>query len=206
MIKLHDYWRSTASYRVRIALGLAGLPWTTNTVNLLDGDQKSQEHLKLNPQGLVPVLEIDGAILTQSLAQIEYLNETRDLCILPENATERAHVRALAYAIAMEIHPVCNPGVVTWAVSNSDGSITTERWMEHFLQNGLVAYEGMLEGGDYSFDSRVTLADICLVPQLYNAQRWGIDLQQFPKICRIHSVLEGIPAFANAHPDMSPKH
>ncbi|MEJ2002845.1 MAG: glutathione S-transferase N-terminal domain-containing protein, partial [Maritimibacter sp.] len=105
MIRLYDYWRSSASYRVRIALGLAGLDWQSDAINLLDGDQRGAAHLARNPQGLVPALEIDGEVLTQSLAIVEYLDETRGLGLLPDAPLERARVRALAYAIAMEIHP-----------------------------------------------------------------------------------------------------
>lgn len=205
MITLHDYWRSSASYRVRIALGLVNEPWEIHTVNLLDAEHKSEAHLAKNPQGLVPVLEIDGHILTQSLAQIEYLNETRNLDLLPTSAADRAEVRALSYAIAMEIHPVCNLGVARWAVEQSDSNISTESWMYHFIRKGLQAYELMVKGSDYSHASSVTMADICLMPQLYNAQRWGVDLAQFPNISRIKATLDTIPAFQNAHPDKSLK-
>lgn len=201
MITLHDYWRSSASYRVRIALGLAGLSWDTHPVNLVEGAQRSPEHLARNPQGLVPVLEIDGQSLTQSLACIEYLDETRGLGLLPEAPIDRARVRALAHAIAMEIHPVCNLGVARWAVAHSNGGITMDGWMRHFITGGLAAFEEMLAGGDYCFGDRITLADICLAPQLYNARRWGIDLELMPKIRKVEAVLAGIPAFAAAHPD-----
>ncbi len=205
MITLHDYWRSSASYRVRIALGLAGLSWHTHPVNLVEGAQRSPEHLARNPQGLVPVLEIDGQSLTQSLACIEYLDETRGLGLLPEAPIDRARVRALAHAIAMEIHPVCNLGVARWAVTHSNGGITMEGWMQHFITGGLAAFEAMLAGGDYCFGNRITLADICLAPQLYNARRWGIDLEPMPKIRKVEAVLAEIPAFVAAHPDRVPQ-
>ncbi|WP_424830040.1 maleylacetoacetate isomerase [Ruegeria sp.] len=204
MIKLYDYWRSSASYRVRIALGLAGETWETVTVNLLEAEHRSKEHLALNPQGLVPVLEIDGHRFTQSLAQIEYIDETRGLGLLPAAPVARATVRALSYAIAMEIHPICNLGVAKWAVEQSDQKITMEGWMQHFIEKGLKAYEALISGGDYSFGDTVSLADICLMPQLYNAQRWGIDLSLFPKTSRVKETLDLIPAFQNAHPDRSP--
>lgn len=205
MIRLFDYWRSTASYRVRIALGLAGLEWDSVPVNLVDGVQRSTEHLDRNPQGLVPVLEIDGLRLTQSLAIVEYLNETRELGLLPVDAGERAKVRALAQAIAMEIHPVCNLRVARHAVTESDGAITMEGWMRAFIGPGLQAVEQMLEGGDRCYGAGVTLADICLLPQLYNAHRWGVDLSPLPKIRRVEAALAEIPAFAAAHPDRTPK-
>ncbi len=204
MIKLYDYWRSSASYRVRIALGLAGESWETVIVNLLEAEQQSDAHLMRNPQGLVPVLEIDGNRFTQSLAQIEYIDETRGLGLLPSDPVGRAEVRALSYAVAMDIHPVCNLRVVKWAVEHSGNQISNEGWMQHFIGEGLAAYEDMLQGGPFSYGDRLTLADVCLMPQLYNAQRWGVELVHLPKISRIKDSLDQIPAFQNAHPDNSP--
>lgn len=205
MIKLYDYPQSSASYRVRIALGLAGVKWDTEVINLLDAAQKSDRHLARNPQGKVPVLEIDDVSLTQSLAIIEYLDETYQLGLLPKSPIERAKVRALAHVIAMEISTVCNLSVAKWAVDNSGGSITMESWMQHFITNGLSAYEKMASGGDYSYGDCITLADICLVPQVYNAKKWKVDMSQFPKISSIQTHLETIDAFQFAHPDNSPK-
>ncbi|SHH79892.1 maleylacetoacetate isomerase [Cognatishimia maritima] len=201
MAKLYDYWRSSASYRVRIALGLAELDYDTEVVNLLEGQHLKDSHLARNPQGLVPALDIDGYTMTQSLAIIQYLDETLKLGLLPNLPIERAQVRALSYAIAMEIHPVCNLHVVDYAVSESGGQIDKEQWMQHFIDKGLRAYEAMIGDGTYSYGDTVTLADICLVPQLYNADRWGVDLTDMPKIRRARAALEAIPAFANAHPD-----
>lgn len=205
MIKLYDYWRSSASYRVRIALGLAGLEWETQIVNLLDGSHKSQEHLARNPQGLVPALEIDGLMMTQSVAIIEFLDETRSLNLIPKSPADRARVRALAYAVAMEIHPVCNLNVAKYAVSHSNQNIETQQWMQHFISQGLAALENMLDGTKYCAGETVTLADICLMPQLYNAERWGVDLTEMPKIRAITTELAKLPAFAQAHPDQSPQ-
>ena len=203
MTKLFDYWRSSACYRVRIALGLAEERWDTQVVNLLEAEHLSDEHLDRNPQGLVPVLEVDGHSLTQSLAQIEYLDETRNLGLLPSTPLGRAEVRALSYAIAMEIHPVCNLNVAKWAVEQSDQKITMQAWMQHFIAKGLTAYEQMIEDGDYSYGNGVTLVDVCLMPQLYNADRWGVDLSDFSKTQRIKNTLDAIPAFQHAHPDNS---
>lgn len=205
MTKLYDYWRSSASYRLRIALGLAGLNWKTEIVDLVAGAQRAESHLERNPQGLVPVLEIDGVKLTQSLAILEYLDETRSLKLLPEDAIERAHVRALAYAIAVDVHPVCNLRVAKHAVEASAGKITMEGWMRSHIEPALLAFEQMLEGRDFCFGNSVTLADICLMPQLYNARRWEIDLQSMPKIRKIENNLKTIPAFIAAHPDNSPR-
>lgn len=201
MITLYDYWRSSASYRVRIALGLAGLDWQSVPVNLVEGQQRDPEHLARNPQGLVPAIEIDGLRLTQSLAIIEYLDETRGLGLLPESPVDRARVRAIAHAIAMDIHPICNFGTARFAVGASGGAISMEGWMRQFIAPGLAAVEAMLPGGDYCWGAGVTLADLCLVPQVYNARRWQVDLSAMPRIGRVVEVLEQIPAFAKAHPD-----
>lgn len=201
MITLHDYWRSSASYRVRIALGLAGLDWQAVSVNLIEGAHRTPEHLALNPQGLVPVIQIDGLRLTQSLAIVEYLDETQGLGLLPGTPADRARIRAIAHAIAMDIHPICNLGTARFAVAASQGSLGMEAWMQHFITPGLTAVEAMLDGGDYCWGNGVTLADICLMPQIYNARRWQVDLTALPRIRRVVQVLESIPAFAAAHPD-----
>lgn len=201
MAILYDYWRSSASYRVRIALGIAELDYDTEVVNLLEGQHRKEPHLARNPQGLVPALDIDGYTMTQSLSIIQYLDETLKLGLLPNLPIERAQVRALSYAIAMEIHPVCNLNVVNYAVTQSDGKIEKAQWMHHFIDRGLRAYEDMIGDGKYSYGDTVTLADICLVPQLYNAERWNVDLAAMPKIRRVAEALNQIPAFADAHPD-----
>lgn len=199
---LYDYWRSSAAYRLRIALGLLDLDWTSVSVNLLTGEHRGTEYQARNPQGLVPTLEIDGLTLTQSLAILEYLNDTRDAGWLPTDAIGKAKVRALSYAIAMEIHPVCNLSVARFASDNSNDGITMASWMNTFIPKGLIAYEKMLEAsGKYSYGDTVTMADLCLVPQLYNAERWGVDDSLFPRTAEIGARLNEIPAFAAAHPD-----
>ncbi|MBM1220435.1 maleylacetoacetate isomerase [Ponticoccus sp. SC2-23] len=204
MIHLYDYWRSSAAYRLRITLGLAGLDWEATQINLAEGDQRSPEHLARNPQALVPVLEIDGQRMVQSLAIIEYLDATRALGLIPEDPLQAARVRAAAYVIAMDIHPVCNLRVASFAAQNSNGGITMESWMQAHIGPGLAAFETMLDDGERCFGDAVTMADICLMPQLYNAHRWGIDLSPVPKIRRIEATLSEIPAFAAAHPDQTP--
>jgi maleylacetoacetate isomerase len=202
-IVLHDYWRSSSAYRVRIALNVLGLPYERVAVDLVKGDQTEPAHLALNVQGLVPVLEIDGQILTQSVAIIEYLNDTRRAGFLPDDPLQRHQVRGLAYAIAMEIQPVCNLRVVKHAVSLG-GSATNEAWMKHFITLGLDALEPMLVragDGQYCWGNSIGLADMCLVPQVYNARRWGVDVGRYPRITSVMAALEAIEPVAAAHPD-----
>lgn len=201
-VTLYDYWRSSASYRVRIALSLLNLPHETVPVDLLAGEQSATTNLDRNPQGLVPSLRIDGALLTQSLAIIEYLDETRGAGFLPKDPVARAKVRALSMAIAMEIHPVCNLRVARYAAAESGGKIDQSAWMRHFISRGLADFEAMLppHATEYCHRQSVTMADICLVPQLYNARRWGVDLEKLPKIVAIDAHLRANPAFAQAAP------
>ena len=199
MITLYDYWRSSAAYRVRMALNLLKLPYDSQPVDLVKGEQRGADNLARNPQGLVPTLEIDGLRLTQSLAIIEYLDETRG-GLLPKIPGDRAHVRALSYAIAMEIAPICNLAVREHV--GSMGAMSSEAWSRHYITKGLTAFEAMLtSAGRYCHGDMVTMADLCLVPQIYNAERVGIDVTSFPQTARIVANLRDIPAIAAAHPD-----
>jgi maleylacetoacetate isomerase len=203
---LFDYWRSSASYRVRIALNLLAIPYRSVPVDLLQGAHRQPEHLARNPQGLVPALSIDGQLLTQSLAIIEYLAETRENSgLLPSTPLERQRVRALSHAIAMDIHPVCNLGVVSHVMRQSaNPEVARLAWMHKFIGEGLKAIETMLDGpetGNFCHGDQPTMADLCLVPQIYNARRWGVDLSACPRTTAIADRCLDLPAFAKAHPD-----
>lgn len=196
---LHDYWRSSSAYRVRIGLNLLGIAYRAVPVDLTNGAQREPAHLGANPQGLVPVLEIDGLRLTQSLAILEYLDETRGADFLPKGPADRARARALAMAVAMDIQPVCNLRVAQHAVSLG---ATMEGWMQHFITLGFQGLEPMLaDDTPFALGDRPGLADLCLLPQVYNARRWGVDLTGFPRITAIADRMEAIPAIAAAHPD-----
>jgi maleylacetoacetate isomerase len=202
---LFDYWRSSASYRVRIALNLLGIGYDTVAVNLLKKEHRSREHLERNPHGAVPVLDIDGLRLTQSLAIVEYLHETRPgSLLLPADAPGRARVRALADAIAMDIHPVCNLGPTGYVMELTGGGDAVRRaWMQKFIGEGLAAFEAMLDypgTGRFCHGDTPTMADLCLVPQLYNAVRWEVDLSAMPRLVAIGKACEGMDAFARAYP------
>lgn len=202
---LYDYWRSSASYRVRIGLNLAGMGYRTVPVDLTRGEQKSPEHLARNPQGFVPVLDIDRLRLTQSLAILDYLDDTRGLGLLPKDPAARALEKALAHAIAVDIHPVCNLQVAAYAAEiagNRDG--VREAWMQRFIRPGLEAFETLLGGFEqcpYSCGDTPGLADICLMPQVYNADRWGVEISDLPRLGAVAAACAEHPAFAKAHPD-----
>ena len=203
-IVLYDYWRSSASYRVRIALGLAGLKFKSVQINLLDGEHRSAAHRHRNPQGLVPALEIDGLMLTQSLAIIEYLHETGRGNFLHGSAENRAMTRAVSQAIAMEIHPICNLSITRHVTSASGGSIEIKSWMNTFISKGLAAVEEMLrhfEDRAFCCGDEISIADICLIPQIYNAIRWDIDLSPYRRIREVVREAEKLPAIRAAHPD-----
>ena len=200
---LWDYWRSSAAYRVRIALNLKGIDYDSQSVDLVSGEHREAANMARNPQGLVPTLEIDGLTLTQSLPIIEYIDETRpDAPLIPADPVARHRVRSIAAAIAMEIHPVCNLSVAKYASELSGTGM--KDWMHAFIPKGLAAVERMLgDGGAGAFchGDAPTLADCCLMPQLYNARRWEVDLSPLPRIRAIEAACAERGAFGAAHPD-----
>nr|WP_252733914.1 maleylacetoacetate isomerase [Paracoccus marinaquae] len=202
---MHDYWRSSASYRVRIALALKGVAHDRVSVDLVAGAQRGAAHLTLNPQGLVPALDIDGLVLTQSLAILEYLEETRpEPPLLPAEPAARAHVRALSLAVACEIHPISNLAILS-RVEQLAGAEARTTWNRDNIATGLTAIEAMLDhpgfSGRFCLGDAPGMADCTLMPQLYNASRWGVDVGHLPRISAVAVACRNHPAFAAAHPD-----
>ena len=205
-VRLYDYWRSSASYRVRIGLNLKGIDFAVQSIDLLAQAQKEPDHLARNPQGLVPALEIDGLQLNQSLSILEYLDETRpEPPFLPSDVVGRARVRNLAHAIAMEIHPICNTSVANHVVEITGGGEQARvDWMQRFVGRGLDAFERLLDHpstGIFCHGDQPGLADCVLVPQLYNARRWHLDPGVWPRISRVEAACNELEAFRSAHPD-----
>ncbi len=204
-IILHDYFRSSASYRVRIALNLKRIAYERVSVNLADGAQKSADYRALNPQGFVPMLDIDDLKLTQSLSIAVYLDQTRpEPMLMPRDPADGAHVRGLALTIACDIHPLNNLRVLKYlkgplALSEDQ----KDEWYRHWVAEGLAALEEMARAraGAFLFGNDPTLADVCLVPQLYNARRFSVPLEPYPTLRRADETASAHPAFAAAHPD-----
>jgi maleylacetoacetate isomerase len=203
MLKLYDYWRSSASYRVRIALNIKGLDYTSLPVNLVKGEQSGSEYLEHNPQGLVPLF-VDGArSISQSMAIIEYLDELHpEPKLLPGDAYRRASVRAMAHVIACDIHPLNNLRVLQYLKGQlGQDEVTVSVWYRHWVGQGFAALERQATGESFMFGDSVTLADICLVPQMANARRFKTDLAPFPRLVAIDANLRSLPAFAAAAPE-----
>ena len=211
-MKLYDYFRSSAAYRVRIALNLKGVvPDERTFVHLRMGNQRAQDYLALNPQGLVPALALDdGHVLTQSLAIVEYLDETHpEPPLLPADPVARARVRAIALQIACEIHPLNNLRVLNYLTGTMGVSKEQkDGWYRYWIDVGFEALEKQLAResatGRHCHGDTPTLADVCLVPQLANARRFDIDLSPYPTLTRIEAACNALPAFASAAPSKQP--
>jgi len=202
---LHDYFRSSASYRVRIALNLKGIAFHSHAVDLRTDEQQSAAYRDLNPQGFVPMLEMNGERLTQSLAIFDFLDaQVPEPPLVPRDPADRAHVLALALTVACDIHPLNNLRVLRY-LKNQLGQPqqAIDDWYRHWVTEGLAALEALAapRAGRCLFGDEVTMADICLVPQLYNARRLKTLLDDFPTLTRVDGALTALPAFAAAHPD-----
>jgi len=209
---LYSYWRSSAAYRVRIALNLKAMEYETRPVHLVrdGGQQHAEAYRALNPQELVPTLLHDGRVFRQSLAIIEYLDETwPEPALLPSTPADRARVRALAEVVACDIHPIGNLSVLQYLSSACEASkAQREQWSRHWIERGFAALEALLGEDDgrgrFCFGDRPGLADICLVPQVYNALRWGVDMRAYPAIAAIHAACAELEAFRRAAPEAQP--
>jgi maleylpyruvate isomerase len=206
-MKLHGYFRSSASYRVRIALNLKGLSAEHLPHHLRKGEQCTPAYLALNPQGLVPALENDSAILTQSLAIIEWLDETHPAPpLLPKDPLRRAKIRAFAMALACDTHPVQNLKVLARLRQLGLPEQEVTDWAAWANREGLAACETLIAGeaGPFCFGPVPTIADLCLVPQLANARRFGVDLTPYPRLLKVESAAKSLKAFVDAAPDRQP--
>ncbi|HTM81589.1 maleylacetoacetate isomerase [Asticcacaulis sp.] len=205
---LYGYWRSTASYRVRIALNIKAVSYRQRPLDLRTAMHHTKAFLRLNPQGLVPSLESDGMILTQSTAIIEWLDEIYPApALLPASAAGRAVVRAMAAVITCDTHPLNNLRILN--ALRDDFYATPEQisaWIARWIGAGFAALETMIEqhGRTFIYGDTVTLADCCLVPQVYSAERFGLDLTAFPRLCAAAAHARALPAFTAAHPDLQP--
>ena len=205
---LHGYWRSGAAYRTRIALALKGLDYDQQGVDLRVGAQRSEAFVALNPQGMVPALEVDGAVLTQSPAILEWLEETHPKPpLLPADPFARARVRAMAALIGCDIHPLNNLRVGK-ALRETFGADqpAVDAWAARWIAPGFAALEAMVarDGAGWCFGDAPTLADCYLVPQLYSARRFNVPLEAFPRLLAIDAAAAAHRAFAAAHPDQQP--
>jgi maleylacetoacetate isomerase len=202
-MKLYTYFRSSAAYRVRIALNLKGIKHEMVGVNLLKSEQISPEYLAVNPQGLLPALETDQGQLSQSLAILEYLDEIHaEVPLMPSEPWQKAQVRSLAYAVACDIHPIDNLRVLKYLTNELE--VTDQQktdWYLHWIQIGFEKLEIQLGDSSFCFGDTPTLADICLVPQVFNALRFKLDMNQFPKIAAIYERCNALPAFKDAAPE-----
>lgn len=212
-LTLYGYWRSSAAYRVRIALNLKGLAYENRPVHLVrdGGEQHASAYRELNPQELVPVLLHGQRVIRQSLAIIEYIDETwpDGPSLLPATPRDRAHARALAQVLACDVHPLGNLRVLQYLERECGmPQVERETWMRHWMEQGFAALEAMLDDaantGRYCVGDAPGIADACLVPQFYNALRWGVPLKPYPTLRRIHDACQELQAFRDAVPEVQP--
>jgi maleylacetoacetate isomerase len=209
-MKLYTFFRSSAAFRARIALNLKGVAYESLPKAFARNEHRAAEYLAVNPQGLIPALDVGGAVVSQTLAIIEYLNEAYpDPPLLPQDPLARAHVRSMALAIACDIHPLNNLRVLNYLRSElRHGESEVNTWYRHWIAEGFRGLE--LQAQQYSqsrrylFGDTVTMADICLVPQMFNARRFETDTSPFPTLVAISTHLESLPAFAAARPEVQP--
>ncbi|ORZ07262.1 glutathione S-transferase [Lobosporangium transversale] len=203
---LYSFYRSSCSWRVRLALSIKGIAYDTKSINLLTEENKTKEYKQIQPFGAIPAfvddINEDNTPLIESAAIIEYLDETRpENPLLPKDPRERAIVRSLVYAIAMGIQPICSIRVLKFI-----GKDNEEEWTKHFMSEGFAAFEKLLQrtAGKYAFGDTITMADLFLVPQFFNGLRFGVDMTAYPIMSRINSTLEQLEAFKAAHPTRQP--
>lgn len=203
-IVLYDYWRSSAAYRVRIALGLKGLAYRAVPIDLAKGEQGGTDYVAVNPQGLVPALAIDGHLLTQSLAIIDYLDaKVEQPPLVPADPAARSRVLAQALVIAADIHPINNLRVLNYLRRELGADeAAVNRWYHHWILEGFRTLEGEAPAEGLLGGDQPNLADVCLVPQMANARRFAVPLDAFPRLVAIDARLQDLPAFAAAAPDM----
>lgn len=204
-MKLYTYFRSSAAYRVRIALNLKSLDADYEFVHLVrdGGDQHTSAYKELNPQAVLPTLALDGGdVLTQSLAIIEYLDEIYpDPALLPSDPVARARVRAIAMAVACDVHPLNNLRVLQYLKNDlGQDQPAVDNWYRHWVGLGFDAVERMIDGDGYCFGDAVSLADVCLLPQIFNARRFNVDMAAYPRISAVESKCGAMAAFEQAHP------
>lgn len=205
-MKLYTYFRSSAAYRVRIALNLKGVPYESLAVNLLKGEQQGEGYTAINPQGRVPALDTGDAVLIQSPAILEYLDEVHpEPPLLPVGALNRARVRAVASIVGCDIHPLNNLCVLRY-LKNKLGQEQSaiDEWYAHWIRQGFEVIEDMIEPGPFAFGSRVTLADVYLVPQIFNARRFNVPMDAFPRIAAVEAACAAHKAFQDAAPERQP--
>jgi len=208
-VKLHGYFRSSAAYRVRIALNLKKLPYEQASVHLTrnGGWQWSEEYRAINPQRRVPALVLStGETLLQSLAIIEYLDEVEpEPPLLPADAIERARVRAVSQIVACDIHPLNNTSALNYLKGPlKHDQAAVDEWYRHWVMQGFDAVETLIRPGPYAFGAHVTVADLCLVPQVFNARRFKVDMTKYPKIFAVDAACQKLPAFDKARPENQP--